>query len=110
MSTGHGAVRTTTNGQQDASPDEEHMKPLELLYLVSWYLSDCMTSEWSRRRLEISQEELGARAGLHRNCVGSIERGERDIGIRAIGRLAAALDISLAEFFAPFRRKRGRSL
>ena len=27
------------DGQQDASPDEEHMKPLEMLYLVSWYSS-----------------------------------------------------------------------
>ncbi len=34
-----------------------------------------------RTQLEISQEELAARANLHRNYVGSVERGERDIGI-----------------------------
>ena len=62
-----------------------------------------------REDLGISQEELAARAGLHRNYVGSVERGERDIGITAVGRLAAALRISLADFFAPFgsRGKRG---
>lgn len=56
-----------------------------------------------RRQLGVSQEELAARAGLHRNYVGSVERGERDIGISAVGRLAAALGMSLADFFAPFR-------
>jgi transcriptional regulator with XRE-family HTH domain len=58
-----------------------------------------------RLKLRISQEELAARAGLHRNYVGSVERGERDVGLRAIGRLTNALDITLADFFAPFRQK-----
>ena len=59
-----------------------------------------------RQELGISQEELAARADLHRNHVGSVERGERDVGIVALAALAAALGISLAEFFAPFRQKR----
>lgn len=59
-----------------------------------------------RHQLGISQEELAARADLHRNYVGSIERGERDIGITAMGRLAIALEVSLAEFFSSFRHKR----
>ena len=58
-----------------------------------------------RRELRISQEELAARADLHRNYVGSVERGERDIGIGALGRLAWALEVSLAEFFAPFSQQ-----
>ena len=56
-----------------------------------------------RRQGRISQEELAARAGLHRNYVGSVERGERDIGVTALGRLAGALDVTLVEFFAPIR-------
>ena len=58
-------------------------------------------------RLEktISQEELAARAALHRNYVGSVERGERDIGVSAAARIADALGLSLAEFFAPFRQR-----
>lgn len=59
-----------------------------------------------RKRSGFSQEELAARAGLHRNYVGSVERGERDIGIAVAARLATALGLSLAEFFAPFRQRR----
>ena len=59
-----------------------------------------------RKTLAISQEELAERARLHRNYVGSVERGERDVGVGAIERIALALNVSLAEFFAPFRNKR----
>jgi transcriptional regulator with XRE-family HTH domain len=59
-----------------------------------------------RKQGQISQEELAHRADLHRNYVGSVERGERDVGIGAMARLATALGISLAEFFAPFTRQR----
>lgn len=59
-----------------------------------------------RQAAELPQEELAARAGLHRNYVGSVERGERDIGVDALQRLAGALGVSLAEFFEPFRRVR----
>lgn len=45
-----------------------------------------------REGLGISQEELAARAGLHRTYVGSVERGERNISLINIQRLAAALD------------------
>lgn len=61
-----------------------------------------------RRKQQVSQEGLAERAGLHRNYVGSVERGERDIGVTAIARLASALNLSLAEFFEPFRQRPGR--
>ena len=61
-----------------------------------------------RRQLQISQEELAERADLHRNYVGSVERGEREIGITAIGQLARALGMSLADFFAPFQQRSRR--
>ena len=58
-----------------------------------------------RGRLDISQEELAARADLHRNYVGSIERGDRDIVIVALGQLIKTLGVSLLEFFALFRSR-----
>lgn len=52
----------------------------------------------------VSQEALAEEAGLHRNYIGSVERGERDIGVGATARIAGALGLSLADFFEPFDR------
>ena len=44
-----------------------------------------------------SQEELGERAGLHRTYVSSLERGERNVGLDNIKRLADALAVESSE-------------
>ena len=49
-----------------------------------------------------SQEAFADRAQLHRTYVGAIERGEQNLSLQNIERLAATLGISLAELFAPF--------
>jgi transcriptional regulator with XRE-family HTH domain len=50
-----------------------------------------------RRQKNLSQENLADMAGLHRTYVGSVERGERNISIDNIERLANALECSIAE-------------
>ncbi|OGD81474.1 transcriptional regulator [Candidatus Collierbacteria bacterium RIFOXYD1_FULL_40_9] len=50
-----------------------------------------------RKQQNISQEELGFRAGIHRTYVGSIERGEQNVSIDNIHKLARALKVSVSE-------------
>lgn len=48
----------------------------------------------ARRSADISQEELGSRASLHRTTIGLLERGESVPHIDTLMRLSQALDIS----------------
>jgi len=52
-----------------------------------------------RRDRGLSQEELAFRSGLHRTYVSSAERGERNVSLVNIERLARALEISISDFF-----------
>ena len=54
----------------------------------------------ARLRLGISQEALAEIAGLHRTYVGGIERGERNVSIDNIERLAAALGMDVVDLLA----------
>lgn len=58
--------------------------------------------ELRRQEAGLSQERLAARAGFHRTYVGKLERGETASTVDGIAALCAALDTTLAEFFAPF--------
>lgn len=52
-------------------------------------------------RLEkgLSQEELADKVGLHRTYIGAIERGEQNVSIDNIAKLAKTLGKSIEELF-----------
>lgn len=57
-----------------------------------------------QRRIElgISQEELAARAGVHRTYIGMIERAEKNVTLESIEKICKALNVSLGDFFKDF--------
>lgn len=58
-----------------------------------------------RERLGISQEALADTAGLHRTYVGSVERGERNVGLLNVLRLARVLGVGPNVFLRDFDSK-----
>jgi transcriptional regulator with XRE-family HTH domain len=55
----------------------------------------------ARKRKTLSQEDLAELAGLHRNYVGSVERGERNVAIDNMEKLAVALDTTIQQLLEP---------
>ena len=58
-----------------------------------------------RTRLGLSQEELAARASIHRTYIGGIERGERNPTLLMINRLAEALAVPPAKLLETEERQ-----
>ncbi len=50
-----------------------------------------------RHKLNLSQEELAFRAGVHRTYIGMIERAEKNITLENIEKVAKALKININE-------------
>ena len=51
----------------------------------------------NRRNLDWSQERLAEKAELHHNYVGDIERGEENVSVDALMRIATAMKVRLAD-------------
>jgi len=58
-----------------------------------------------RQAKGISQERLADIAGVHRTYVGTVERGECNISIDNMERLARALGLPLATLLQPHRKE-----
>lgn len=58
-----------------------------------------------RRVKGLSQEELAFRAGVHRNYLGGIERGERNPALDNIAAIAKALGVNPSELLQFTRNK-----
>ncbi|MFL5386505.1 MAG: helix-turn-helix domain-containing protein [Longimicrobiaceae bacterium] len=55
-----------------------------------------------RLQVGLTQEALAERAGVDRTYVGGVERGERNVGLVNVLRLADALQIAPSCLFEPF--------
>ena len=50
-----------------------------------------------RKAKNLSQEQLAERAGLHRNYIGYLERGENNPRVMSLFQIAQALDLGLGD-------------
>ena len=58
-----------------------------------------------RETLGISQEDLAEKAGLHRTYIGSVERGERNVSIDNMERLAVAVGSTIEQLLESWSRE-----
>ena len=54
-----------------------------------------------RKSQGLSQEKLGSRAGLHYTYIGAVERGERNLSLQSMEKIAKGLKVNITEFFPP---------
>lgn len=50
-----------------------------------------------RKKMGISQEELASLSGLHRTYIGAIERGERNVSLNNVEKIASSLEVMVID-------------
>ena len=58
-----------------------------------------------RKAQRVSQERLADLAGLHRTYISSVERGERNVTIETVQKLANSLNVTMAELMPDWPHK-----
>jgi len=53
-----------------------------------------------RKGKGLSQEDLGEKADLHYTYIGAVERGEKNASLDTLNKIAAGLEVEVAEFFS----------
>jgi Helix-turn-helix. len=56
-----------------------------------------------RRRRGMSQEQFADMVGVHRTYLGGVERGERNLSLQSVERIAEGADVSPFELLRPPR-------
>jgi transcriptional regulator with XRE-family HTH domain len=56
-----------------------------------------------RAERQMSQEDLALACGLDRTYIGGIERGERNVGVLNLARIARAIGISISDLLSDVR-------
>ncbi len=57
-----------------------------------------------RKSMNMTQEKLSDLCGLHRTYIGSVERGERNISLENIEKIANALQVKIVDLFKGINR------
>jgi transcriptional regulator with XRE-family HTH domain len=52
-----------------------------------------------RKKQGFSQEEFAHECGFHRSYMGAVERGEKNITLASVNRIASTLKVSLSQLF-----------
>ena len=87
--------------------DKRYLLYVDLLYAFFHFyiMKETILIAFGKRlrqlRLEsnLSQEKLAEQLGFHRTYVGMVERGERNISLVNIHRIASYFNLSLKDFF-----------
>jgi transcriptional regulator with XRE-family HTH domain len=81
---------------------------VELRCVVAKSTLERLGAELRARRLEcrLTQDELAAKAGLHRNFIGLIERGERNLTVLSLEAITDVLGVTMAEVLGAAERRR----